>query len=342
MSLPGTRVIRLRSKERASALRSATRITSASSSPPRHRKVAVRSPGEPAASTTGVPVRRTARQNSSTAAGPRAAACSAARITGAVSRGKTAAGLNLGGTVISVGAFTVSDIDMRIGIPKNACNEARKVRLAYHLPGRAGRGLLAAGCSSGAAEAPADGGETRTVEHIYGESEVPAEPERVVAVSVTSTPVLLSLDLPVVAAGTTGPSALTDDKGFFAQWAETADERGVEALPGPEPDVIVGNGFGADAVDEATYDKLSEIAPTVVYGESDTPWLELTEEVAGAFGAEDRAAEIAKEYEDLTAEAAGQLEDAGEIAAMTGTPEKFFVFTPESAQGRFFADLGLT
>ncbi|MBB5434769.1 ABC transporter substrate-binding protein [Nocardiopsis composta] len=231
---------------------------------------------------------------------------------------------------------------MRIGIPKNACNEARKVRLAYHLPGRAGRGLLAAGCSSGAAEAPADGGETRTVEHIYGESEVPAEPERVVAVSVTSTPVLLSLDLPVVAAGTTGPSALTDDKGFFAQWAETADERGVEALPGPEPDVIVGNGFGADAVDEATYDKLSEIAPTVVYGESDTPWLELTEEVAGAFGAEDRAAEIAKEYEDLTAEAAGQLEDAGEIAAMTGTPEKFFVFTPESAQGRFFADLGLT
>ncbi|MFC7742427.1 hypothetical protein ACFQXA_18075 [Nocardiopsis composta] len=49
-----------------------------------------------------------------------------------------------------------------------------------------------------------------------------------------------------------------------------------------------------------------------------------------------------KEYEDLTAEAAGQLEDAGEIAAMTGTPEKFFVFTPESAQGRFFADLGLT
>src|SRR5690606_34565091 len=127
--------------------------------------------------------------------------------------------------------------------------------------------LLAAGCSSGAAEALADGGETRTVEHIYGESEVPAEPERVVAVSVTSTPVLLSLDLPVVAAGTTGPSALTDDKGFFAQWAETADERGVEALPGPEPDleavaaaepdVIVGNGFGADAVDEATYDKLS-------------------------------------------------------------------------------------
>ncbi|MFW5416524.1 Fe2+-enterobactin ABC transporter substrate-binding protein [Nocardiopsis sp. CNT-189] len=211
--------------------------------------------------------------------------------------------------------------------------------------------LLAAGCSSGSAEAPAAEGETRTVEHIYGESEVPADPERVVAVSVTSTPVLLSLDVPVVAAGTTSPSALTDDKGFFSQWAETADEQGVEPLPGPEPDleavaaakpdVIVGNGFGADAVDESAYEKLSEIAPTVVYGESDTPWLELTEEMAGAFGAEDRAEEIAQEYTDLTEEAAGELEGAGEIAAMTGTPEKFYVFTPESAQGRFFADLGL-
>src|SRR5690606_41437634 len=95
--------------------------------------------------------------------------------------------------------------------------------------------LLAAGCSSGAAEALADGGETRTVEHIYGESEVPAEPERVGAGSVTSTPVLLSLDLPGVAAGTTAPSALTRDKGLFAQSAEPRDERGAEPVPGPQP-----------------------------------------------------------------------------------------------------------
>ncbi|WP_017592798.1 Fe2+-enterobactin ABC transporter substrate-binding protein [Nocardiopsis potens] len=211
--------------------------------------------------------------------------------------------------------------------------------------------LLGAGCSSGTAEAPAAEGGTRTVEHIYGESELPADPERVVAVSVTSTPVLLSLDVPVVAAGTTSPSALTDDKGFFAQWAETADERGVEPLPGPEadleavaaaePDVIVGNGFGADAVDESTYRKLSEIAPTVVYGESDIPWPELTEQMAGAFGAEDRAEEIAGEYADLTAEAAEKIGGDQEVVALTGTPDGFNVFTPESPQGRLLGDLGV-
>ncbi|MDA0566813.1 Fe2+-enterobactin ABC transporter substrate-binding protein [Streptomonospora sp. S1-112] len=210
-----------------------------------------------------------------------------------------------------------------------------------------------AGCSAGG---PDDSGQsetpTRTVEHLFGSSDIPADPQRVVSVSVTSTASLLSLDVPVVASGTTAPSGLTDDSGFFAQWAEVAHERGVEALPGPEvdleavaaaePDVIVGNGFGADAVDEAAYDRLSQLAPTVVLGESDTSWLELTEETAAVFGAEEAGAEVEREYADLVEETSGRLDTGHDVVVLTGTPHGFNVFTEESALGGLVTDLGLT
>lgn len=212
--------------------------------------------------------------------------------------------------------------------------------------------LAACGTSSADEEAPAAAEETRTVTHMYGETEIPADPRNVVSVSVTATSALLSLDVPVAASATTGTSALTDDNGFFAQWAEVADERDVQPLAGPEvdieevasaqPDLIVGNGFGADAVDEAVYEQLSAVAPTVVYGESDMAWLEVTDQYAEAFGRQDRAAEIAEEYEQLIADTSGQLSPEHDVVILTATPNGFNVFTEESAQGRLAADLGLT
>ncbi|SIO85503.1 Fe2+-enterobactin ABC transporter substrate-binding protein [Nocardiopsis sp. JB363] len=196
-----------------------------------------------------------------------------------------------------------------------------------------------------------DGG-TRTVSHVYGETEIPADPTSVVSVSVTSTATLLSLDVPVTASSTTSPGPLTDDNGFFSQWADLAVEREVEPLPGPEvsleavgaagPDLIVGNGFGADSVDESTYEQLSEIAPTVVLGEGDVPWTELTEQYGDAFDRQDLAAEIAQAYEELVTESSEALSHENDVVMLTGTPDGFNVFTPASAQGKLLADLGLT
>ncbi len=212
--------------------------------------------------------------------------------------------------------------------------------------------LAACGAPSAEEEAPAAAGETQTVTHMYGETDIPADPQNVVSVSVTATSALLSLDVPVTASATTAPSVLTDDDGFFAQWADVADERGVQPLAGPEvdieevasaqPDLIVGNGFGADAVDEAVYEQLSQVAPTVVYGESDMAWLDVTDQYADAFGRQDRAAEIAEEYEQLVADTSGRLSAEHDVVILTGTPNGFNVFTEESAQGRLAADLGLT
>lgn len=213
--------------------------------------------------------------------------------------------------------------------------------------------VLLTGCGTDTApETEGDAEQTRTVSHVYGETEIPADPQNVVSVSVTSTAALLSLDVPVVASSTTSPGPLTDDNGFFAQWAETAIERGVEPLPGPEvsieavgsagPDLIVGNGFGADLVDEATYELLSEVAPTVVYGESDTPWTELTDQYAEAFDRQDRAEEIHAEYAELIEETSAALSSEHDVTVLTQTPDGFNVFTAESAQGRLLDELGLT
>ncbi len=64
---------------------------------------------------------------------------------------------------------------------------------------------------------------------------------------------------PLVATAATTPSPLTDNKGFFLQWAEVADERGVEvlypnlefdmeAIIGVEPDLLIASATGADSV----------------------------------------------------------------------------------------------
>src|SRR6218665_2178619 len=61
------------------------------------------------------------------------------------------------------------------------------------------------------------------------------------------TGILLAIGAPVIASAATTPSILTDRKGFFAQWAEVADARGVkvlysglkfdiQAILGPKPD----------------------------------------------------------------------------------------------------------
>lgn len=204
--------------------------------------------------------------------------------------------------------------------------------------------------SEGSTDTPGDDG-TRSVSHVYGETEIPADAGNVVSVSVTSTATLLSLDVPVTASATTSPGPLTDENGFFSQWADLAVEREVEPLPGPEvsleavgaaePDLIVGNGFGADAIDESTYETLSEIAPTVVLGEGDIPWTELTEQYAEAFDRQDRAAEITEEYQELVTESSEALSHDNDVVMLTGTPDGFNVFTPESAQGKLLADLGL-
>jgi iron complex transport system substrate-binding protein len=136
------------------------------------------------------------------------------------------------------------------------------------------------------------GGETRTVETGMGPVEVPADPQRIVALDIRVLQLLDELGTPLV-----GTQTRTE-----GVWTELSDEaqqlpsiwvRGedidLEAVVELEPDLIVGGGLGDG--NEDLYPQLSEIAPTVLAG-ADGDWRDLMREVAVAVNRTAEAEEL--------------------------------------------------
>lgn len=166
--------------------------------------------------------------------------------------------------------------------------------------------------------ASGDGAWPRTIEHELGDATIDARPERIVSTSVTATGTLLSIDAPVVASAATTPSDITDDKGFFSQWASIADERGVdvlypdltldlEAVMAADPDLIVISTAGADSTADQ-YDALAEIAPVVAIDYSSQDWQHLSAQLGKATGHEQDATALVADFDASTAKAANELQ----------------------------------
>ncbi len=209
--------------------------------------------------------------------------------------------------------------------------------------------LLSSACGSPETAAESGGGdgsaETRVVQTDQGEVTVPADPQRVVVLNYALAGYLYGLDVPVVA--TTPEDA--DGEGVHSEfWAEDAEADGTEYLPwstdgfdleavlGAEPDLIVAGGLGfplVQAVD--AYDRLSEIAPTVIVSGSHTTWQEqfgfLAEEVF----------DEGERYEELVAAHDERVE---EVKAAITPPEgevTFLVVTADQTPYVLIEDTGL-
>ncbi|MGO2658523.1 Fe2+-enterobactin ABC transporter substrate-binding protein [Mycetocola reblochoni] len=182
--------------------------------------------------------------------------------------------------------------------------------------------LLLTGCASGASDtatesAAAEGDWPRTITHELGETTLDAQPERIVSTSVTATGTLLAIDAPVVASAATTPSDITDDVGFFSQWSDVAEERGVEvlypdltldleAVIAADPDLIVISTAGADSTADQ-YEALSDIAPTVAVDYSSKDWQDLAAELGESTGHEADATALVEDFDATTAAAAEEL-----------------------------------
>lgn len=146
----------------------------------------------------------------------------------------------------------------------------------------AGSAVALAGCST--SDAGEGAGPARTVHTAQGEVSVPADPQRVVVLNYALAGYLYDLDVPVVAT----VSEDADKQGAFSEfWKDEAAEDGTELLPwstdgfdyeailAADPDLIVAGGFGLPYPLAAKgYDRLSEIAPTVVVSNSMATWQE--------------------------------------------------------------------
>jgi iron complex transport system substrate-binding protein len=219
--------------------------------------------------------------------------------------------------------------------------------------------LALAGCAAdpdadaetGSASA-GDGSWPRTIEHDAGETEIPEQPLRIVSVSPSITGSLLAIDAPVAASAATTASPLTDDKGFFTQWAPVADEHGVEVLYGDlqldldavdlfEPDLIIGSVNGGDSTLDA-YEQLSEIAPTVLLDYGTVTWQELTTELGEITGLEAEAAATIADYDEWIAEQAEAvtLPEQPVTAAVYLGADGVWAFGEESPQAQLLTALG--
>lgn len=202
-------------------------------------------------------------------------------------------------------------------------------------------------------EAAADEGTwPRTIEHEAGTAEIPEEPTVIVSTSITLTGTLLAIDAPVTASAATGVGPLTDDQGFFAQWGEVAQERGVEvlypnleldieAIEALEPDLIIGSTVGADSAVDA-YDQLNEIAPTIMLDYGSNTWEDLAVTLGEATGSEAGAEEAIADFDAYVAEAAESITIPGQPAtalAYNGA-DGGGTFSAESSQAAILTGLG--
>lgn len=220
--------------------------------------------------------------------------------------------------------------------------------------------LALAGCAPAAApedtgSAAAGEGFPITIEHAFGETEIPAAPERVATWGWGSTEAALALGVVPVAIAQQVYGANED--GLLPWVAEELDELGAEtpviltddgeAPPYEEiveaaPDVILAPYSG---ITEEQYELLSEIAPTVAYPDEPwtTPWRETVTIVGTALGLADEAQGVLDDLDaELTAQAEAHPELAGKtVAAVWDVAGTFYVYTPEDSRVEFLSALGL-
>ncbi|MFT4260388.1 ABC transporter substrate-binding protein [Microbacterium sp.] len=191
-----------------------------------------------------------------------------------------------------------------------------------------------------------------TVEHQFGETTIPAEPQRIVVVGVTEQDILLELGMP--------PIATTEWYGEqpYAVWPWATELLGdaepvvldqtdgfeFEKIASLRPDLIVGTNAG---LDEDTYDKLSKIAPTVAQIDGTeayfSDWKEQTLIISAAVGRSAEGEELIVEVEDAYAEAAAAHPEWKGLSAtfsQGGAWEGNLYVYPDGLNTDFLTELG--
>ncbi|WP_405800377.1 iron-siderophore ABC transporter substrate-binding protein [Streptomyces halstedii] len=229
-----------------------------------------------------------------------------------------------------------------------------------------GVGLLAA-CGSGTADettgkapAAATGAFPVTVEHAFGSTEVTKAPQRVVSVGYTDDQAVLAFGIKPVGMVDQYPNPAGQTPDVNTQWPWVKDKWG-----DARPEVIMSNGDSGpnyekiaalrpdliiavySEIDQAAYDKLSMIAPTVgrTKGEKElfsAPWQDNALHIAKALGKETEGAALVKGIQDkLDAARAAHPEFAEQTAVpLSWYEDSVAPFTTTDVRGRLVTGIG--
>lgn len=233
-------------------------------------------------------------------------------------------------------------------LPRRRATDRRPSRREF-LFGAGGILLLAASGCGGDTESP---GGTRAVKHAMGETEVPARPGRIVALTgQMDLDALLVLGFQPVAAG----ANFENDKEINPWSAEDLDGDGEVFKYRPEPNVEQIATFRPDLILghigwlEPVYDKLSEVAPTVVTDYDGGPegkdamWRSPMRVVARAVGREKRGEEVLSRIDAEIEEAGERMEGltALRVSVFSALEGYQAYYTPVSYPGYVLDQLGL-
>ena len=207
--------------------------------------------------------------------------------------------------------------------------------------------------TASAADPSSSGAFPVSIDNEFGTTEIPAEPQRVVTVGYNDEDFVLALGVTPV-----GVRDLIGDYDSASRpWAQEqldgaelptigGTEIDVEAVAALDPDLIVGV---YSFMDQAVYDQLSGIAPTLAqtdeYADGATPWQEQTLLTGRALGREDEAQELVDEVEGRFEQArTDDPEFAGTSIAvdLTGVGSGHYLLGQDDLRTQLFTDLGFT
>jgi iron complex transport system substrate-binding protein len=209
-----------------------------------------------------------------------------------------------------------------------------------------------AGAAAGATTS-AGGAFPVSIENKFGTTEIEAEPQRVVTVGFNDEDFVLALGVTPVGVR----QLLGDYDAPTRPWAQDqldgaelptvgGEEIDVEAVAALEPDLIVGV---YSFMDQAVYDQLSGIAPTLAqtdeYADGATPWQEQTLLTGQALGKDDEAQQLVDDVEGRFDQATSDNPSfAGTSIAvdLTGVGSGHYLLGRDDLRTQFFTDLGFT
>lgn len=213
-------------------------------------------------------------------------------------------------------------------------------------------GLLAVGCGSDD-DSGDDETDSRVVQHKYGETQVPGSPERVVSVGWDEHDFILTFGyVPILQRDSWGeqpfgtwPWALPSIGEAEPDTFTDAEEIPFERIASLEPDLIMATWAG---IDEETYNRLSEIAPTVAqhpdYEDWETPWDVRARKVGQVFGMEDEAERRIQAIADRITEIRESHPEWQGLEAVSVTVEEanFSVGLEGHSRGKLLLDFGFS
>ncbi|WP_084961475.1 ABC transporter substrate-binding protein [Thermoactinospora rubra] len=199
--------------------------------------------------------------------------------------------------------------------------------------------LVALSACGSSTSAGADG-PTRTVKHAMGTTQVPMTPKRVVVLDTDKLDTLVSLGMSPVGAAQAGESqkwpAYLGSALAATKPVGTLQQPSIEAISALKPDLILGSKFRQ----EAFYDKLSKIAPTVFTEKVGVTWKENFLLDAEALGKKEQAAKLLADYE-ARAKQIGAGYAKLKISIVRFMPTEIRMYGPESFSGIVVGDAGI-